>query len=77
MRLTLAVAVACLLAACGFGGQSSSERAFVNGGNVRSVQAVLDAQAILVGMDQARVSDERVARDTNRGVPEASPAVTR
>ena len=78
MRLILAVIVACFVAACGVDGQSSAERAFVNSGPGQPVQAVLDAQAIMDGMEQARVSDERVARDVNHPVPEtASPAVTR
>ena len=81
MRLILAVIVACLVAACGLDGQSSAERAFINSGSgqsMRAVQAVLDAQAIMDGMQQARDSDERVARDVNHPVPEtASPSVTR
>jgi hypothetical protein len=67
-----------LLAACGLGGQSSGERAFVSGDAARSAQAVLDAQAIIQGMEQARITDERVARDINHAVPEtAPPQVTR
>jgi len=78
MRLILALLVACLVAACGLDGQSSAERAFVNSGPGESLQSVLDAQAIMNGMEQARVSDERVARDVNHALPEtASPAVTR
>ncbi|HTW72374.1 MAG TPA: hypothetical protein VME47_21005 [Acetobacteraceae bacterium] len=79
MRLILAIVVACFVAACGLNGQSSAERAFVNSKSaVRSIQAVLDAQVIMQGMDQARTSDQRVARDINHGAPEAAPsAVTR
>lgn len=81
MRLILAILVACFVAACGLDGQSSAERAFVNsshGGHARFVQAVLDAQVIMRGMDQARTSDQRVARDINRTIPETAPSdVTR
>jgi len=78
MRLILALVVACFVAACGLDGQSGAGRAFVDGNNARSVQAVLDAQAIMQGMEQARTADQRVARDINRVNPEAAPsAVTR
>ncbi|HUB46297.1 MAG TPA: hypothetical protein VMB73_15030 [Acetobacteraceae bacterium] len=79
MRLILALVVACFVAACGLDGQSSAERAFVNGNSpARSTQAVLDAEAIMQGMEEARTADQRVARDTNRGTPETAPsAITR
>ena len=78
MRFVLAFVVACMVAACALGGQSSGERAFISGSAPRSVQAVLDAQAILQGMDQARSTDERVAGDVNHSVPQVtSPQVTR
>jgi len=78
MRVVLALIVACLVAACGFGAQSSGERALLWGDSVRSARAALDVQAILQGMDEARGSDQRVARDINRRVPETPPApVTR
>jgi hypothetical protein len=76
MRLILAIVVACFVAACGLDGQSSAERAFVNSSPTRSTQALLDAQAIMRGMDEARTADQRVARDTNRSIPE-TPALTR
>ena len=79
MRFILAIVVVCFVASCGLNGQSSAERTFVNSRNTtRSLQAVLDAQAIMQGMDQARMSDQRVARDSNPTIPEAAPsAVTR
>ena len=78
MRLALAIVVACLLAACGLGGPSGGDRAFLGGSALRSAQAALDAQAILQGMDQARSQNQRVARVNDRAVPEtAAPSVTR
>jgi hypothetical protein len=77
MRLTLALVVAFVVAACAVG-QSASERDFVRGDGARSAQASLDAAAIMQGMAQARDASQRVARDVPQGSPVAAPAaVTR
>ena len=76
MRLTLAFAVAAVVAACGLQ-QTGSSRIFDRSGS-RASQATLDADAILHGMAQARQSNERVARETGRdGARAASPALAR
>jgi hypothetical protein len=78
MRIVLVLAVVCLLSACA-SGESSGERAFIEGGaGARAAQADLDAQVILRGMEQARSTDERVARVLTPGNTGAAPApVTR
>jgi hypothetical protein len=77
MRLTLALVVAIIVAACAVQ-QASSERDFVRGDGARSARAALDAAAIMQGMAQARDATQRVARDVHQTDPGvASPAVTR
>lgn len=78
MRLAVVLALVCLLSACA-SGPSSGERAFLDtGAFARHARAELDARAILQGMDQARQSDERVARALQRINPDAGPTpVTR
>lgn len=64
-RYLLAIAVAVLVAACALG-QSSSERAFVNGGS-RSALVQQDTDAIMQGVARAQYDSDRVARDTTGG----------
>jgi hypothetical protein len=76
MRLAIAVVVASIVAACAVQ-QTLSERSFVRDDGARSAQAVLDADAILQGMAQARDSSQRLARELHPNDPSAAPAVTR
>jgi hypothetical protein len=77
MRLAFALAVAFIAAACAVQ-QSSSERSFVGNDGARGAQAVLDAEAIMQGMAQARDATQRVARDVHQNELDAAPsAVTR
>ncbi|HVC63673.1 MAG TPA: hypothetical protein VND19_25315 [Acetobacteraceae bacterium] len=72
MRLTLALIVAFIVAACALE-QSRSGGGFLQGDGARSTQAALDAEVILQGMTQARDSRQRVARDVHQDNPGAAP----
>lgn len=76
MRLVLALVVACLVAACGVGAQSSGELAFLGSGS-HAAQAQMDAQAIMQGMDAVRQGDEQMARALERSPQSTAPALTR
>jgi hypothetical protein len=73
MRLTLALVVAVIVAACAIE-QSGAEHNFVYGDGAREAQAELDARAIQRGMEQARDDSQRVARDTRQTAPGTAPA---
>jgi hypothetical protein len=77
MRLLLALVVVVIVAACAVE-QSSPVGGFVRGDNARAAQVAYDAEVILQGMNQARDSAQRVARDIHRSDPgTAQPPVTR
>jgi hypothetical protein len=78
MRLLLVLVVTCLLSGCAAGGPGGA-RAFLDGSaSTRAARAELDAQAIQQGMEQARSSDQRMARILVPVGPAAKPdAVTR
>jgi uncharacterized cupredoxin-like copper-binding protein len=77
MRLALALVVAFIVAACAVE-QSSSGGGFVLGDSARAAQVAYDAEVILQGVDQARDSTRRVARDIHPADPGAAqPSVTR
>ena len=73
MRFVFAIVVAVILAACALE-QSSSERAFVDGGS-NGAQVARDADVIMQGMTRAQYDNQRVARDTNTAAP--APTIAR
>ena len=77
MRLALALVVAVIVAACAVE-QSSSLGGFVRGDSARAAQVAYDVEVILQGVNQARDSAQRVARDIHLTDPgTAQPPVTR
>ena len=77
MRISIALAIAIVLAACALQ-QSGAERSLLFGNGSRTALIQADTAAIIAGMTQARTETERFARDTHRAEPDARPpALTR